>query len=521
MTDAIVKNLSFGDDARNQVFEGITKLTKAVSSTLGASGKCVMLEDNKGNPVITKDGVTVADSIILLDPIENMGARLLKEAARKTVKEAGDGTTTATILAHAILEEAYKVKDQVSLRELKTGIEKAVDLVIKHVESNAHPADGDMLDQIATISANNDAHIGKIIGDAFRAVGGNGVVMMERTMLSDTEVEIVEGVQYDKGLVNSHFVTNPQIKAAELDNPLVLIIESPVTNIKQIRSVLEYVIEQKRSLLIIADLDQPVIAALAMNKVKGNLKVNVINAPTYGVNKKDTIYDLAMLTGATVINEDLGDDMDLIQPEHLGNCIKSTTYDQETIIQINKQTDEVNGIIEKLKADILKAKNPNEIVRLEKRLARLSAKVAIVKVGANSEIELGEKADRVEDAICATKAAIKEGVVAGGGIALRNASDDTARKETGVAENVLFKAIKAPYNTIMSNAGIAHNPKQVYDDGYGINVITGELVDMIAEGIIDPLLVTKSALRNATSVALTILSTDCVINNLRVDGSSK
>ena len=520
MTDAIVKNLSFGNEARNKVFEGITKLTKAVSSTLGASGKCVMLEDGSGNPVITKDGVTVADSIILLDPIENMGARLLKEAARKTVKEAGDGTTTATILAHAILDEAHKVNDTVNLRELKAGIENALELVIDYIGNKAILAEGDMLDQIATISANNDPYLGKIIGDAFRAVGNTGVVMLEHSVLSDTEVEIVEGVQYDKGLVNAHFITSPEIKAAELDNPLVLIIESPITNIRQIRSVLEYAIEQKRSLLIIADLDQPVIAAIAMNKVKGNLKVNVINAPTYGVNKKDTIYDLALLTGATVINEDLGDDMDLIQPEHLGNCIKSITYDQETILKIEKQTEEVDNIILNIKQDISRAKKPNEVIRLEKRLARLSAKIAVVKVGANSDIELREKADRVEDAICATKAAIKDGIVAGGGIALKNAADHYAAKGLGLAENVLLKAIHAPHNTILSNAGIDHNDN-IYDEGFGINVVTGELVNMVGAGIIDPLLVTKSALRNAVSVAITILSTDCVINNLRVDGSNR
>ena len=520
MTDAIVKNLSFGNEARNKVFEGITKLTKAVSSTLGASGKCVMLEDGSGNPVITKDGVTVADSIILLDPIENMGARLLKEAARKTVKEAGDGTTTATILAHAILHEAHKVNDTVNLRELKAGIENALELVIDYIGNKAILAEGDMLDQIATISANNDPYLGKIIGDAFRAVGNTGVVMLEHSVLSDTEVEIVEGVQYDKGLVNAHFITSPEIKAAELDNPLVLIIESPITNIRQIRSVLEYAIEQKRSLLIIADLDQPVIAAIAMNKVKGNLKVNVINAPTYGVNKKDTIYDLALLTGATVINEDLGDDMDLIQPEHLGNCIKSITYDQETILKIEKQTEEVDNIILNIKQDISRAKKPNEVIRLEKRLARLSAKIAVVKVGANSDIELREKADRVEDAICATKAAIKDGIVAGGGIALKNAADHYAAKGLGLAENVLLKAIHAPHNTILSNAGIDHNDN-IYDEGFGINVVTGELVNMVDAGIIDPLLVTKSALRNAVSVAITILSTDCVINNLRVDGSNR
>ncbi len=518
MSDAIVKNLSFGDDAKNKVFEGITKLTRAVSSTLGASGKCVMLEDGAGNPVITKDGVTVADSVILLDPIENMGARLLKEAARKTVKEAGDGTTTATVLAHSILSEAYKIKDSISPRELKNGIENTVENVVKYLESVAVPVTGTMIDQIATISTNNDPVLGKIIGDAFRAVNETGIVMMESSSLAETEVEVLDGVQYDKGLVNSHFVTNHTKKTAELDNPQVLIIESPVENIRQIQSVLEYIIKTNKSLLIIADMEPVVISALAMNKVKGNIKVNVINAPTYGINKKDMLSDLALLTGATVINEDLGDDMDLIQSEYLGTCLKSITSDAETILQVGEPNEEVVKLIEEIKTKLLENNPPGEVIRLERRLARLSAKVAIVKVGANSDIELKEKADRVEDAICATKAAIKEGIIPGGGIALLNAS--LAVDATNEADKVLLRAIKAPFKTILSNAGI----DTVYNfdnPGLGLNVITEEVVDMIKAGIIDPLLVTKSALRNAASVAVTILSTDCVINNLRVNEGNR
>ena len=512
MSDAIVKNLSFGQDAQDKVFEGITKLTKAVSSTLGAGGKCVMLEDNQGRPIITKDGVTVADSVILLDPVENMGARLLKEAARKTVKEAGDGTTTATVLAHSILNEAYKVQAKHNARELKKGIENMTEQVITYLESIAVPVTGDMIDNIATISTNNDPILGKIIADAFSAVGETGIVMMETSTSADTEIEVIEGVQYDKGLVNSHFITNPNKRIAELENPVVLIIESPVESIRQIQSVLEHVIKTNKSLLIIADMETNVLSALAMNKVKGNIKVNVINAPTYGVNKKDTLADLALLTGATIINEDLGDDMDLILPEHLGSCLKAVTDDSETIIQVNSTTEEVQLLIDELKTQLEGKLNPAEVIRLERRLARLSAKVAVVKVGANSDVELKEKADRVEDAICATKAAIKEGIVPGGGIALLNASQTLTGSNTG--EWVLLDAIKAPFNTILANAGM-EDAMTKFVEGDGMNVITGDVVNMIESGIIDPLLVTKSALRNASSVAVTILSTDCVINNLR------
>jgi len=519
MAEAIVKNLSFGTEARDKVFEGITKLTKAVSSTLGAGGKCVMLEDNQGRPIITKDGVTVADSIILLDPVENMGARLIKEAARKTVKEAGDGTTTATVLAHAILEEAYKVQSRTNARDLKNGIEAMAEQVIDYLESIKVPVTGDMINHIATISTNNDPILGAIIGDAFRAVGDTGIVMMEYSDNPETEVEVIEGVQYDKGLVNSHFVTNQNKRVAELDNPLVLIIESPVENIRQIQSVLEYVIKNNKSLLIIADLEQSVLAALAMNKVKGNIKVNVINAPTYGVNKKDTLNDLALLTGSTIINEDLGDDMDLIQPEHLGACIKAVTDDVETIIQVGEVKPEVTTLIVELKEQLESKLNPGEVIRLERRLARLSAKVAVVKVGAGSDIELKEKADRVEDAICATKAAIKEGIVPGGGIALLDASKSFEVSNAG--EDVLLKAIQAPFKTILNNAGIGYSIDGSKAPGYGLNVVTSEYVNMIEAGIIDPLLVTKSALRNAVSVAITILSTDCVINNLRANEGNR
>jgi len=513
MSDAIVKNLSFGRDASDKVFAGVEKLAKAVSSTLGASGKCVLLEDSNGNPVITKDGVTVADAVILLDPIENMGARLLKEAARKTVREAGDGTTTATVLAHSILKNAYAVENP-NTRSIKEGINKAVDKVIEYLEKSSIKVDDAMLDQIATISTNNDPILGKLVGDAFRSVGNTGIVMMETSSDPESSLQVVEGVQCDMGLTNSHFITNPKNKTAELDNPLVLLVESPVESIRQIQSVLEYVIKNNKPLLIIGDLEQGVLSALAMNKSKGNIKINVINAPTFGINRKEILDDLALLTGATVINEDLGDDLDLIQPEYLGTCIKSITSHEETVLHVGETSEEILEIINDIKKSLLENNTNYTVIKLEKRLARLTAKIAIVKVGANSEIELKEKADRIEDAICATKAAIKEGIVPGGGIALYNAAYSYVSENEG--EELLYNAIKSPFYTILGNAGITDIPGEILiKDGIGLNVITGEIVNMIKAGIIDPLLVTKSALVNAASVAITILSTDCVINNLR------
>ena len=512
MSNAIVKNLSFGLDAKDNVFAGITKLTQAVSSTLGASGKCVMLEDNSGQPVITKDGVTVAEAITLLDPIENMGATLLKQAAKKTVSEAGDGTTTATVLAHAILEEAYKVITKENSRDIKQSINNATNKVIDYLNSKVTPVTGDMIDQVATISTNNDPELGKIIADAFRSVDKTGVVMLEIAEMHETKFETIDGTQYDKGLKNIHFVTNQETKTSELDKPLVLIIESEVDNVRKIQNVLEHVIKKDRSLLVIADVDAQVLSALAMNKIKGNIKVNIIDAPTYGVNKKETLQDLALLTGAVVINEDLGDDIDLIGPEHLGEILKSVTDMKETILHIGEKSEDVEKIIKEIKSKLKTAKHPAIVVAFEKRLARLAGKVAVVKVGANSEVELKEKSDRVEDAICATKAAIKEGIVPGGGIALLNAAQNILVASEG--EKVLVDAIKAPFKIILANAGI-EDYEIPTKEGEGLNVVTGDMVNMIKSGIIDPLLVTKSALRNAASVATTILSTDCVINNIR------
>jgi len=512
--NGIVKNLNFGDDARDQVFKGIEKLANAVSSTLGAGGKCVMLEDGTGKPVITKDGVTVADSIILFDPVENMGSTLLKEAARKTVQEAGDGTTTATVLAHSILKEAYTVSEKKNAREIKDGINSAVEKVIEYLEKLAVDVKGDMLDNIASISVNNDNELGSIIADAFRSVDNTGIVMMETAGDGKTVSELIEGVPYDKGLTNSHFITNEQTKTAELENPLVLIMESPVNTIRDIQKVLEYVIKNNKPLLIIGDLEQGVLSTLATNKKKGNLKVNVINAPTYGISKREVLEDLSLLTGATIVNEDLGDDLDSIDVEYLGSCLKSVTSHEDTVITVSEASEKIKDVIrsikEKLTNNTLKSW---EVIKLEKRLSMLTAKIAVVKVGANSEVELKEKTDRVEDAICATKAAVKEGIVPGGGVALLNAS--TYIKSEGLGEEVLLRAIKAPYFTILENAGITASEPQ--DKGVGLNAITGEPVDMVKHGIIDPLMVTKSALRNAASVATTILSTDCVINNLRAN----
>ena len=509
----LVKELAFGEDARSKILTGVDKLTNAVSSTLGASGKCVILEDHNGKPIITKDGVTVANSIVLQNPLENIGATLIKQAAQRTVKDAGDGTTTATVLAQAILKQAYEHDLIDNTRSMINGINIGVEKVVKYLEKKSKKVRGRKINQVATISSNNDKELGSVIGEAFKLVDETGIVMMENSDDASTSVELIEGVQYSQPLTSNHFITNKDKGTCELDNPLILIVESKIENIRKIQTILEYVIKNNKSLLIIADVDKQVSSALAMNKMKGNIKVNIINAPMFGVSRKDVLSDLCAVTGATLVNEELGDDMDLISVDHLGKCLKSITNSEDTILKVDlSSNEEVLETIKLLENKIKNTKNPNIIVSLEKRLAKLKAKVSTVKVGANSELELKEKRDRVEDAICATKAAIKEGILPGGGIALLNAAQHLTADCIG--EEVLYQAIKQPYNLILENAGIT--VKNTFDnEGEGLDVVTGNTVNMVKAGIIDPLLVTKSALLNAASVATTIISTDCVINNIR------
>jgi len=514
----IVKDLNFGDQAKTRIIAGVDKLAQAVKSTLGASGKCVIYEDGRGKPVITKDGVTVAQSVVLYDPVENIGATLIKEAAQNTVKEAGDGTTTATVLAQALLKEATKLqKDGVSTRDIKNGINSCLEKVNNYLDKIKIDVKGDMLSNVSAISCNNDVELGKIIAEAYTKVGKNGVVLMETSETDETYVDLVDGVQIECGLTSQNFVTNAEKHKCELDNPYILIVSSEIPNIRKIQRILEHVIKKGRALLIVAPVAQSVKAALMMNKVKGNIKVNIIDLPGFGPTKKDTTEDLAMLTGATVINEELGDDLDLIDINCLGEAEYATTDDKHTVIttidDIQQTIQERVKVVSKLISD---EKNGFIKKKLEQRLSMLSGSVAIVKVGANSKVELKEKKDRVEDAIYATKAAIKEGIVPGGGIALLNAAHTVVYAND--SEQALINAIRSPYNTILDNAGIIKAAEPT--NGVGVNVVNGEEIDMVQAGIVDPVLVTKSALKNAVSVATTIMSADCVISNIRVNESS-
>jgi len=512
----IVKDLNFGDSAKQRIIKGVDKLAQAVKSTLGASGQCVIYEDARGNPVITKDGVTVAESVVLFDPVENMGATLIKEAARNTVREAGDGTTTATVLAESLIKEVSREKNA-TIREIKEGINSGAKKINDYLKENALEIKGDMLQNVSAISCNNDLALGKIISEAYEKVGKDGVVMMESSDTENTYVEVVDGVQIESGLTSPHFVTDTDKQRSILENPLVLIVGSEIPNVRKIQNILEFAIKNNRSLLIVAPVSQQVKSALLMNKVKGNIKVNIIDLPGFGPTKMDTVEDLAILTGATVVNEELGDDLDGISLNILGEVEKSVTDEKNTVITILETTQDVSERIKEVQK--LKKEETRSFFKkfIEQRLAMLSGSVAIVRVGADSKVELKEKRDRVEDAIYATKAALKEGIVPGGGIALLNASQCIEPENVG--ETILLNAIKAPFETILYNAGI-EDYELPNVKGTGIDVVTGEIVDMVDHGVIDPVLVTKSALKNAISVISTIISANCVISNIRVNEGS-
>ena len=513
----LIKDLNFGQDAKSKIGAGVEKLAKAVKSTLGASGQCVIYEDARGVPVITKDGVTVAESVVLFDPVENMGATLIKEAAKNTVREAGDGTTTATVLAESILNNVNAVDfSKNSLRDIKNGVNSGLKKVNEYLDNVKIDVDDDMLNNVAAISCNNDMELGSIIAEAYTSVGKDGVVLMEESETEETYVEVVDGVQFDCGLTSPHFVTNTDKQKAELENPLILICMSEIPNIRKIQGVLEYVIKKNRALLIVAPVAQQVKSALLMNKVKGNIKINIIDLPGFGQGKKETCEDLAILTGATVMNEELGDDLDLIDVDCLGEAEYAATDDKNTVITTIDLENEISERIDYVAKLVADEKNPFLKTKLEQRLSMLSGSVGIIKVGADSKVELKEKKDRVEDAIYATKAALKEGIVPGGGIALLNAAQKIPTDSVG--EKLLLKAIESPFKTIMFNAGL--DPQTSVDEGMGIDVVTGTPVDMVEAGIIDPVLVTKSALKNAVSVVMTIVSADCVISNARADESN-
>ena len=520
------KEIKFNLDARESLKNGVDKLANAVKVTLGAKGRNVVIDNNFRPPTITKDGVTVAREIELEDPIENMGAQMVKEVASKVAMLAGDGTTTATVLAQSILGEGMKYLASGSNPiDLKRGIDKAVAFIVANLKelSTEVGESLDSIEQVATISSNNDDVIGKLIADAVKEVKKEGVITVEEAKGIDTYVDVVEGVKFDRGFISPYFVTNQEKMQAELDNPYILIHDRTISNMHDLVPSIEPVMQEGRSILIIAeDIDGDALSTLVVNKVKGNVKIAAVQAPSFGVNRTDMLEDIAVLTGATVITEDKGFKLSDVTLDLLGQADKVTVKADSTIIIGGKgDKDAIKERVSQLNK-VSKDKDGAELESYKKRIARLSGGVAVLYVGAPSEIEMKEKKDRIDDALAATRAAIEEGIVQGGGLALIQASKGLLEltfnsTDEGLGAKIIAKAIESPLRQIAENAGDEGSVvvRTVINDpnGYGYNAKTGEYDDMFKLGIIDPTKVTRVALENAASVAGMILTTECVVSN--------
>ncbi|QMU28277.1 chaperonin GroEL [Adhaeribacter radiodurans] len=522
----MAKNISFDTDARNKIKVGVDKLANAVKVTLGPKGRNVVIDKKFGAPAITKDGVTVAKEIELKDPIENMGAQLVKEVASKTADQAGDGTTTATVLAQAIYTAGSKnVAAGANPMDLKRGIDKAVQAVVENLRTQSKKIENSSeISQVGTISANNDAEIGKMIADAMDKVGKDGVITVEEAKGTETEVKTVEGMQFDRGYLSPYFVTNPEKMEADLDNAFILIYDKKVSTMKELLPVLEQVVQTGKPLVIIAeDVDGEALATLVVNKLRGSLKIAAVKAPGFGDRRKAMLEDIAVLTGGQVISEERGFKLENATLDYLGQAEKIIIdKDNTTIVNGKGEKSEITGRIAQIKAQMETTTSDYDREKLQERLAKLSGGVAILYIGASTEVEMKEKKDRVDDALHATRAAVEEGVVAGGGVALVRAIEilkdvqvENDDQLTGV--NIIRTALEAPLRTIVSNAGgegsvIIQKVREGKDD-YGYNAREDKFENLFAAGIIDPTKVTRLALENAASIAGMLLTTDCVISD--------
>ncbi len=518
-------DIKFNIEAREGLKNGVDKLANAVKVTLGPKGRNVVFQNQFGENTITKDGVTVAKNINLQDQLENMGANIVKEVASKTNELAGDGTTTATVLAQAIIKEGLKnVAAGANPVDLKKGIDTAVKAVIDHLNSQAITIDSnEMIKQIASISANNDDEIGGLIAEAFNKIGNKGVVTIDVSKTSNTYVDIIEGMTFDRGYLSPYFVTDKEKMITEFENPVILITDKKINSFKSLIPILEEVIGQDRSFLIIADdVDNDVLSSLVMNKLRGGLNVAIVKAPGFGDRRKAMLEDIAILTGATLVSDETGLILEDITYSSLGTCDK-VRLDKDNTLIIGGDSDKIllSARIKHLTNAIIEAKGDYDKTKLQERLAKLTNGIAILYVGAASEVEMKEKKDRVEDALNATRAAIEEGIVPGGGIALLNSVRDILKGDLGVVGdvftgyNLLLKACESPLRTIVENAGLSGDviiseiDKTPNEIGY--NAKTNEYVDMIKAGVIDPKKVTRIALENAASVAGMILTTEAVL----------
>jgi chaperonin GroEL len=526
----MAKELFFDTNARDRLKKGVDALADAVKVTLGPKGRNVIIDKKFGAPTITKDGVTVAKEIELAEPIENMGAQLVKEVASKTADNAGDGTTTATVLTQAIFNAGIKnVAAGANPMDLKRGIDKAVSAVVAQLRENSKPiSTSKEIQQVATVSANNDDEIGKMIADAMEKVGKDGVITVEEAKGTETEVRTVEGMQFDRGYLSPYFVTNTEKMEVELERPYILIYDKKISSMKELLPVLEPVAQSGKPLLIIAeDVDGEALATLVVNKIRGALKVAAVKAPGFGDRRKAMLEDIAILTGGTVISEERGYKLENATLDYLGTAEKiNIDKDNTTVVNGAGESAAIQARIGEIKAQVEKTTSDYDREKLQERLAKLSGGVAILYIGAATEVEMKEKKDRVDDALHATRAAVQEGVVVGGGVALVRASSaldsvkgENEDQDTGV--NIIRIAIEAPLRTIVENAGgegsVVINKIKENKGNYGYNARTDVYEDLFEAGVIDPTKVTRLALENAASIAALLLTTECVVADVKED----
>ncbi len=522
----MAKEIFFGDNARNGIYSGVKKLADAVKVTMGPRGRNVLIQKSFGSPNITKDGVSVAREIELEDTLENMGAQLVKEVASNTADEAGDGTTTATVLAHSIFKEGLRnITAGANPIEVKRGMDKASAVIIDELKKIAREVkDKKEIAQVATISANSDENIGNLIAEAMEKVGKDGVITVEEAKGINDELEVVEGMQFDRGYLSPYFVTNSEKMTVEMDNPLILITESKITSLKDLIPILEQTQQSGRPLLIIADdVEGEALATLVLNRLKGILNIAAVKAPGFGDRKKEMLKDIAILTGGTVITEELGLTLEKTTIDQLGQAGRVVIdKDNTTIVDGKGEKEAVEARVKEIKTQIEHTTSEYDKEKLQERLAKLSGGVAVIKVGAATETEMKEKKDRVDDALSATKAAVDEGIVIGGGAALVKAAKNVSLDLEGdekVGAEIILRAIYAPIKQIAANAGfdagvVADRVKNSDNVNEGFDAATGEYVDMFEAGIIDPLKVERIALQNAVSVASLLLTTEASVTDV-------
>ena len=531
----MAKQLMFSDDARRKMRDGVKQLVDAVRVTMGPTGKHVILDKSYGSPVVTKDGVSVSKEVELKDPFENMGAKLVNEVSSKTSDKAGDGTTTASVLADAIFSEGLKALSAgINPMSIKRGIDKATDIAVEEIQRLSRPVKGTQdITQVAAISANNDPSIGKILAEAMEKVGKDGVITVEESRTAETTMDLVEGMQFDKGFISPYFITDPGNMEALLEDAYILIHEKKISNIREFLPILERVAQTGKPLLIIAEeLEGEALATLVVNKLRGTMKICAVKAPGFGDRRKAILSDIAVLTGGTVITEDLGISLDQVEVNALGKA-KRISIDKEstTIVGGSGKKTEIQNRIKQIRTQIETTTSDYDREKLQERLAKLSGGVAVINVGASTEAELKEKKARVEDALHATRAAVEEGIVPGGGTAYLRAVAKIEeakgfRGEEKFGARILASALEAPSRQIAKNSGfdtsvIVEEVRSSKPATKGFNAATGKYVDMVKEGIIDPAKVSRVALQNAASISGLMLTTETMVTDIDVEDSKK